>query len=227
MKRILVVDDNAGVRLLLDEYLTEQGYAIIHARDGQEALDQLEQQLPDLLLLDIMMPKLDGYQVISRIRKKSRMPIIMLTAKRHESEVVRGFELGADDYIVKPYRMRELLMRIRAVLRRATPAEPAKSILTVGAINFDREKRLVSVDNQEVDLTAVELCLLERLLDSAEHTLNRGELCTHLAEHGFSGSESTLKIHVRNLRGKIERNPAEPRFVETVFGVGYRLREVV
>lgn len=226
MKRILVIDDNVKVRRLLDEYLSEQGYDVLHASDGHEAIAQLQETSPDLLLLDVMMPKLDGFQAIRRIRQKSSVPIIMLTAKRHESDVVRGFELGADDYIIKPFRMRELLMRIRAVLRRTIPATPVEAIVTIGAITLDKNKRLATVAGEEIDLTAVELCLLERLLNSAEHTLNRAELCTHLAEHGFSGSESTLKIHVRNLRNKIERDPAEPRFIETVFGVGYRLREV-
>ncbi|MEM7033884.1 MAG: response regulator transcription factor [Chloroflexota bacterium] len=226
MKRILIVDDSVSVRRLLDEYLSEQGYLVLQARDGLEALAQVEQAAPDLILLDIMMPRLDGFQAISRIRSNSRVPIIMLTSKRHESDVVRGFELGADDYIVKPYRMRVLLMRIRAVLRRSRQDELTSIVLTIGAISLDKNKHLATVDNSEIDLTAVEFCLLERLLESAEHTLNRAELCTHLAEHGFSGSESTLKIHVRNLRGKIERNPAAPRFIETVFGVGYRLREV-
>ena len=226
MKRILVIDDNSGVRRLLDEYLSEQGYSVLHASDGREALDQLQEASPDLLLLDVMMPKLNGFQVISRIRRSSSVPIIMLTAKRHEIDVVRGFELGADDYIVKPFLMRELLMRVRAVLRRTVPASSTESLCTVGVITLDKNKRLVTVDEGEVDLTAVEFCLLERLLESSEHTLNRAELCTHLAEHGFSGSESTLKIHIRNLRGKIEHDPANPRFIETVFGVGYRLREI-
>ena len=227
MKKILVVDDNANVRRLLQEYLSEQGYSVLHASDGHEAVEALENQHPDLILLDVMMPKLDGYQTISRIRRLNAIPIIMLTAKRHESDVVRGFELGADDYIIKPFQMRELLMRIRAVMRRATPQGSTDSTLTVGAISLDQNKRRVTVFGNPVELTPLELCLLARLIALAEHTLHRAELSTHLIEHGFTGSEATLKIHIRNLRSKIENDPSKPRFIETVFGVGYRLREVM
>ena len=225
MKNILIVDDSQNVRQLLTEYLSEQGYVVTSAVNGREALEQFDLETPDLILLDVMMPKLDGFQTISRIRKSSQVPIIMLTAKRHESDVVRGFELGADDYIIKPYQMRELLMRVRAVLRRATPHETAVSTLEVGQIRLDPNKRLVTVGNTAVDLTPIEYCLLERLMHFAEHTLHRADLSTHLIEHGYSGAEPTLKIHIRNLRGKIEPDPSNPKYIETVFGVGYRLRE--
>ena len=226
MKTILIVDDSGDVRFLLDEYLTEQGYAVIHADNGVDALTILEQQTPSIILLDVMMPKLDGFQVITKIRRRSRVPIIMLTSKRHEEDMIRGFELGADDYITKPFRMRELLMRVRAVLRRTSHQQSAEPVLQVGRIVFDKNKRSVIIDEQPIELTAVEICLLERLMGSAEHVLNRAELSTHLIENGFSGSENTLKIHIRNIRGKIEHDPTAPRFIETVFGVGYRLREL-
>ncbi len=226
MKTILVVDDKASVRDLLGEYLAEQGYRIVEAENGRAALVMVKQENPDLILLDVMMPQMDGYQFIGRIRRSSNVPIIMVTAKRAEQDVVRGFELGADDYIIKPFRMRELLMRLRAVLRRATPQDSAELKLAVGDLLLDKQKRLVTVRDAAVDLTPIEHCLLEALMDSAEHTLTRAALSLHLIENGYTGSESTLKIHVRNLRQKIERDPTNPKYIETVFGIGYRLKEV-
>ncbi len=227
MKTILIVDDKQSVRQLLREYLMEQGYRIVEADNGRSALDAVADTLPDLILLDVMMPQMDGFQFISRFRRQSDVPIVMVTAKQDESDVVRGFELGADDYIIKPFRMRELLMRIRAVLRRTGTVVSAEKIITVGDLTLDNQKRLFTVAGESIELTPIELCLLERLLSSAEHTLTRAALCTHLIERGYTGSESTLKIHVRNLRQKIEVDPANPRYIETVFGVGYRLREVL
>ncbi|MEM7110942.1 MAG: response regulator transcription factor [Chloroflexota bacterium] len=226
MKTILVVDDNLRVRRLLDEYLSEQGYQIVQATDGRQALALFASQSPDLILLDVMMPKLDGMRVIRQIRQGSSVPIIMVTAKRHESDVVQGFELGADDYVIKPFKLRELLMRVRAVLRRTSGSQSPELVLTVGGLVLDRNKHSVTVAGQAVEITPTEFCLLQRLMASAEHTLTRAALSTHLIENGFSGSESTLKIHIRNLRGKIEPDASDPRYIETVFGVGYRLREV-
>lgn len=225
-KTILVVDDKASMRQLLREYLTEQGYRVTEAGNGRSALPITEKESPNLILLDIMMPHMDGYQFISRIRRQSNVPIIMVTAKRQENDVVRGFELGADDYITKPFRMRELLMRIRAVLRRVTPPDTTETQLSVGDIMLDPQKRLITILAKPVNLTPIEFCLLERLLELAEHTLSRAELCIHLMENGYTGSENTLKIHIRNLRQKVEADPTKPRYIETVFGVGYRLREI-
>lgn len=228
MRKILVVDDKQSVRLLLGEYLTEQGFTVVFAENGQRALEVVAEQMVDLILLDVMMPQMDGFQVIGRIRRNSNIPIIMLTAKRQESDIVRGFELGADDYIVKPFKMRVLLMRMRAVLRRSGPldgVDSAESIITLGELTLDKQKRALTVANTLVDLTPIEYCLFDRLLESAEHTLTRAELCMHLIENGYTGSESTLKIHVRNLRQKIEPEPTNPQYIETVFGVGYRLRD--
>ncbi|MGB1253220.1 MAG: response regulator transcription factor [Candidatus Promineifilaceae bacterium] len=226
MKTILVVDDKQSVRQLLHDYLTEQGYRVVEADNGRTALARVAESLPDLILLDVMMPQMDGFQFISRFRRQSSVPILIVTAKQKEADVVRGFELGADDYIIKPFRLRELLMRMRAVLRRSGSGESAESVITVGDLTLDKQKRQAAVAGQPVELTPIELCLFECLMVSAEHTLTRAEICTHLIEHGYTGSENTLKIHVRNLRQKIERDRANPRYIETAFGVGYRLREV-
>ncbi len=225
-RTVLVVDDSENTLKLLADFLSGQGFTVMTALNGLQALELLERANPDLILLDVMMPSMDGYQFISRVRRTNRVPIIMVTAKREESDVVRGFELGADDYIVKPYRMRELLMRVRAVLRRSQPQDPSQHLIIVGSLTLNKEKFGVTVREQGVDLTLAEFCLLEMLVASAETPVHRAKLCMTLIERGFSGSEKTLKIHIHNLRQKIELDPANPLYIETIFGIGYRLRAV-
>ncbi len=224
MRTILIVDDNASVRQLLRDYLTEQGYAIQEAANGQIALDLITNTPPDLILLDVMMPKMDGYQLVSRLRKQSNVPIIMLTAKRQETDIVRGFELGADDYIVKPFRMRELLMRVRARLRGADLQSETAETLTVGELQLDCKTHKVLRSKAELDLTPVEFYLLEALMTQPGQPLSRAEMSMYLIERGYKGSENTLKIHIQHLRKKIELDTASPRYIETVFGIGYRIK---
>jgi len=225
-RTILVVEDQKNVQRLITDFLSGQGYDVVNAYDGRKALEITEQKQPDLILLDIMMPRMDGYQFIKQLRRESNIPVIMITAKRSESDVVRGFELGADDYITKPFRMQVLLMRVRAVLRRATPQDAAENQLQVGDVSLDKRSREVRKHGELVDLTPMEFNLLELLMDSAEHTVTKAALCIYLSERGYTGSQATLKIHVRNLRTKIEPDPSEPLYIETVFGIGYRLHAV-
>jgi DNA-binding response OmpR family regulator len=225
-RTILAVDDNQNALALLTDFLSGQGFQLYTAANGREALEVIETTPPDLILLDVMMPTMDGYQFIRRIRRSNNVPIIMLTAKRQEHEVVLGFELGADDYVIKPYRMRELLMRVRAVLRRSQPRDLAENKQTVGTLTINKENNHVTVYGEAVDLTLAEFHLLNFLADSAELPVHRARLCTYLIERGFSGSENTLKIHIRNLRQKIEPDPTQPIYIETIFGIGYRLRAV-
>lgn len=220
---ILVIDDNKHAVKLLTEFLSDQEFDVISANDGREALSLLESASPNLILLDIMMPKMDGYQFISRVRRTSDVPIIMLTAKRTEIDVVRGFELGADDYMTKPFGMRELLMRVRAVLRRSADST-ADQPLIVGELMLNKKHLSVWKDEHLAVLTPAEFCVLEKLAQSANVPVHRAKLSMHLIQHNFSGAETTLKIHIRNLRKKIERNPSAPVVIETVFGVGYRLK---
>ncbi len=220
---ILAVDDNENALKLLVDYLSEQNFRVVTASDGRLALGVLEAESADLILLDVMMPNLDGYQFIGRIRRTSSVPIIMVTAKRQEEDVIRGFELGADDYLIKPYRMRELLMRIRAVLRRSGERELSE-IITIGDFTIDLQTRQVTVRGTAVDLTEAEYLLLNKLAESADSAVPRAKLSTALVQHSFSGTDSTLKIHIRNLRQKIEPDSASPVYIETVFGTGYRLR---
>lgn len=220
---ILVVDDQSSVRTLLKDYLSSQGYRVVTANDGQEALFVARHEHPNLVLLDIMMPKMDGYQFLSAFRRENQVPVIVLSAKEEETETVLGLELGADDYVIKPFRMRELLARIRAALRRVeTPVEPA-SLLRVGDLVLDRAAHSVKVGEKEASLTALEFDLLEILMATPGRVFSRTELVDRLYESGFTGLESTLNVHIRNLRLKIEPDPGTPRYLETVFGVGYRM----
>ncbi|MEN6530307.1 MAG: response regulator transcription factor [Anaerolineaceae bacterium] len=220
---ILVVDDQSSVRTLLKDYLTSQGYRVVTANDGQEALFVARHEHPNLVLLDIMMPKMDGYQFLSAFRRENQVPVIVLSAKEEETDTVLGLELGADDYVIKPFRMRELLARIRAALRRVeTPVEPA-SLLRVGDLVMDRAAHSVKIGEKEANLTALEFDLLEVLMATPGRVFSRTELVDRLYESGFTGLESTLNVHIRNLRLKIEPDPATPRYLETVFGVGYRM----
>ena len=220
---ILVVDDQASVRTLLKDYLVSQGYRVVTANDGQEALFVARHEHPNLVLLDIMMPKMDGYQFLSAFRRENQVPVIVLSAKEEETDTVLGLELGADDYVIKPFRMRELLARIRAALRRVEmPAEP-ESLLRVGDLVMDRAAHRVTVGEKEANLTALEFDLLEILMATPGRVFSRTELVDRLYESGFTGLESTLNVHIRNLRLKIEPDPAVPRYLETVFGVGYRM----
>ena len=219
----LVVDDQSSVRTLLKDYLTSQGYRVVTANDGQEALFVARHEQPNLVLLDIMMPKMDGYQFLSAFRRENQIPVIVLSAKEEETDTVLGLELGADDYVIKPFRMRELLARVRAALRRVeTPLEPA-SLLRVGDLVLDRAAHSVKIGEKEANLTALEFDLLELLMATPGRVFSRTELVDRLYDSGFTGLESTLNVHIRNLRLKIEPNPATPRYLETVFGVGYSM----
>ncbi len=224
-RKILVVDDTKNVQTLLSDFLSSQDFEVLTAADGREALEAVHKADPDLVLLDIMMPTMDGYQFISHLRRESNTPVIMITAKQQEADIIRGFELGADDYITKPFRLRELLVRMRAVLRRATPKQADKSRLASGDLTLDHNKHEVKKQDQVIELTPLEFLVLEMLMQSAGQVVRRAELCISLLENGYSGSEATLKIHIRNLRLKLEDDLNQPRYIETVFGIGYRFVE--
>jgi two-component system alkaline phosphatase synthesis response regulator PhoP len=219
-KTILVVDDKASVRVMIKDYLQEKGFQVVTAENGQQALYVARHEKPDLILLDIMMPEMDGYEFIPAFRKESETPIILLTAKLEESDKVLGLELGADDYVTKPFGMRELVARIRAVLRRTGRDSGANEVLRVAGIVLDQNSRLVKVEDQFVDLTPSEFQLLTVLMGSPGRVFSRQDILDQL--QGSAWVERTVDVHVRNLRAKIEPNPGQPRYIETVFGVGYR-----
>ncbi len=227
-RKILVVDDTRNVQVMLRDFLTGQDFDVLEAYDGREALDVVHQSSPDLVLLDIMMPNMDGYQFIAQLRRISSIPVIMITAKQQEADIIKGFDLGADDYITKPFRLRELLVRMRAVLRRAAPqATQAGAPLVIGDLALDASRHEVRRGEKLIELTPLEFQILEMLMQAAGKVVKRADLAIRLMEDGYSGSEATLKIHIRNLRLKLEDDLEQPRYIETVFGVGYRFLEVV
>ena len=219
---ILVVDDKASLRQMVDEYLTGQGFRVVTATNGQEALSVARDEKPDLILLDIMMPEMDGYEFIRVFTRESETPIILLTARLEESDKVVGLELGADDYVTKPFGTRELLARIRAVLRRTEKSVASQEVLHAADVVLDRGARTVHVGGRDVSLTPTEFDLLAQLMSVPGRVWGRAELLESLQGVAVAGMERSINVHVSNLRAKIEPNPAEPRYVETVFGVGYR-----
>ncbi len=228
-KTILVVDDKAGVRDLVRDYLTAQGYRVVVAADGRQALVVARQEEPDLVLLDIMMPEMDGYAFMREHAKERDTPIILLTARVDETDKVLGLELGADDYITKPFGMRELTARIRAVLRRlekseSTGAEPANEVVRAADIVLDKGRRDVRVGERDVRLTPTEFDLLAVMMAAPGRVFSREILLDQLHGVAFESLERSVDVHIRNLRRKIEPAPEAPRYVETVFGVGYRFR---
>ena len=219
---ILVVDDSHNIQLLISDFLDGQDYHVLTASDGREALQVVRESTPDLVLLDVMMPNMDGYQFISQLRKESSIPVIMITAKQQEADIIKGFDLGADDYITKPFRLRELLVRIRAVMRRAASITEADSLLEIGDITLDTGRHQLRQQGQTIELTPIEFCIVESLMRSAGKVVKRVDLSMELMENGYTGSESTIKIHIRNLRVKLGDDPDMPLYIETVFGIGYR-----
>jgi DNA-binding response OmpR family regulator len=223
-KTILIVDDKASMRKLIDDYLTQEGFHVVTAEDGQKALYVARHEKPDLILLDIMMPEMDGYEFMRVFSKERNTPIILLTAKIEESDKILGLELGADDYVTKPFSMRELLARIRAVLRRMDKESPPNELIRTAEVTLDNSTRIVTVNNIPISLTPSEFDLLAVLIASPGHVYSRACLLEHLQGISFEGIERTIDVHIRNLRTKIEPDPGNPRYIETVFGVGYRFR---
>jgi DNA-binding response OmpR family regulator len=226
VETILVVDDQSSVRQLLQEYLTEQGFRVITATDGQNALYTARHEAPDLILLDIMMPKMDGYQFLKQFRQERQTPVIVITAREEETDAVLGLDLGADDYVIKPFRMRELQARIRAALRRTGGPVEKMEMLRGGDIVLDERTHSVMVREEPVSLTPIEFDLLAILLHRPGRVFTRMELVDRLTDSGFTGLDTTLNVHIRNLRMKIEIDPAKPDYIETVFGIGYRFKKL-
>lgn len=224
-RKILVVDDTRNMQTMLRDFLETHDFEVVVAADGLEALEALKTNAVDLILLDIMMPNMDGFQFITQLKRTSSIPVIMVTAKQQESDLIKGFELGADDYLTKPFRFRELLMRMRAVLRRTGTIANASDDLVFGDITLNRGAHRVTKNGETVDLTPLEFFVLETLMSVPGQVVKRAELSIRLIENGFSGSEATIKIHVRNIRQKIGDSLDKPTYIETVFGIGYRFLE--
>ena len=219
---ILVVDDEVNLRDMVRLYLEREGYRVVEAANGRDALFVARYEKPDLVLLDLMMPEMGGYDFIRRFTKESDTPIIVLTAKLEESDKVVGLELGADDYVTKPFGIQELIARVRAVLRRAGQPSHLPEILRVGEITLDRAGRSVDVGGNQVALTPSEFELLETFMLSPGRAFSRLDLLESVSGDAYEGYERTIDVHIRNLRTKIEPIPSEPRYIQTVYGMGYR-----
>jgi DNA-binding response OmpR family regulator len=203
-------------------YLAQEGFRVVTASNGQEALFVARHEKPDLILLDLMMPEMGGIEFIRVFSKEGDAPIIILTAKLEENDKVLGLELGADDYITKPFSMRELTARVRAVLRRAGKPQSTTDVLRAADIMLDRVGRVVTVGETRVDLTPSEFDLLSALMSAPGRAFSRLDLLERIQGDAFDGYQRTIDVHVRNLRTKIEPDPSHPRYVESVYGVGYR-----
>ncbi len=222
--RILVVDDERVVTEVVERYLSLENYEITLASDGAEALKIAQEWAPDLIVLDLMLPGVDGLEVCRRIRKESEVPIIMLTAKGEEADRIVGLEIGADDYVVKPFSPKELVARIKSVLRR-TAAGPAQSIggtLRFGGCTINPQTRVMSSNDREVQLTSKEFDLLFFLASHSGQVFTREQLMDQVWDFTYAGDLSTVTVHIRRLREKVEPDPVKPKYIKTVWGVGYK-----
>jgi DNA-binding response OmpR family regulator len=222
--KVLIVDDEPNIREVVGLYLRRDGHDVVSAADGEEALDRFRRDGPDLVVLDLMLPKLGGLEVCRRMQAQRRVPLIMLTARGEEEERIVGLSLGADDYVVKPFSPRELAARVAAVLRRVedSPQEASLKVLAFDGLRIDPNTREVLVDGEPATLTAREFDLLHHLAASPGRVYTRDQLMEVVWGYAFSADTSTVTVHVRRLREKIERDPAQPRYLQTVWGVGYK-----
>lgn len=234
-ERILVVDDEASIRRILETRLKMVGYEVITAADGEEALEAYNKHNPDLIILDIMMPKMDGYGVTREIRRNSDVPIIILTALGDVSERITGLELGADDYVIKPFSPKELEARVKAVLRRTNEREATgskagvtKNVITTGQIKIDTSRRQVFRKNERIRLTGMEFSLLELLVNNSGQAFSRNEILQHVwsypADHRID--TRVVDVHISRLRSKLESDPANPELILTARGIGYMFQRI-
>ncbi len=230
--KILIVDDEASIRLILKTRLSMIGYDVVTAADGEEALDVFRQEVPDLVVLDVMMPKLDGFGVCQALRKDSGVPIIMLTAIANVKDRIIGLELGADDYLVKPFSPKELESRIRCILRRVkkttTKSVPTSGVFQVGELRIDNNKRQVYKGDERIRLTQMEFCLLELLVSCAGEPLSRADILSkvwgYIPEHYVD--MRIVDLHISRLRDKLQEDPNQPKLILTVRGKGYAFQPI-
>lgn len=224
-QKILVVDDEAEIIRLVRAYLERAGFTVATASEGREALAVFRHEHPNLVVLDLNLPGMDGLDVCRAIRRDSEIPIIMLTARLEETDRLIGLELGADDYVVKPFSPREIVARVRAVLRRAegTPVRPA--VVSAAGVALDLTRRTASVDDRPLDLTAMEFDLLALLVEHPGQVFTRLQLLDCAQGNAYEGYERTIDAHIKNLRKKLADEPQNPRYIETVRSVGYRFRQ--
>lgn len=226
MTEILVVDDEQKIIQITRDYLEAAGYAVLTADDGISALRVVDESQPDLVILDLGLPGMDGLDVCRELRKKSDVPIIILTARGEESDKLVGLELGADDYITKPHSPKELVARVRAVLRRMEKSSSDEEIFQVGKVRFDVPKMRLTIEETAIDLTPTEFALLLTLARQPGRIFTRSQLLDAIHGVAFDSYERAIDAHIKNIRRKIEPDPREPMFVLTVYGVGYKFNDV-
>ncbi|MFH1490739.1 MAG: response regulator [Pseudomonadota bacterium] len=226
-ERLLIIDDDHKLRKLLGEYLEGYGYETKTLPDGEDALKSLKEDQPEIVILDVMMPKKNGLEVLREIRRESRVPVIMLTAKGDDADRIAGLEMGADDYLPKPFNPRELLARIRAVMRRTSPDEERKEFkedelrIEAGGLVLNRAKQTVTVDGVEMDLSSTEYKILESLMQRPDTVLTRDQLMNLARGRDFMAFDRSIDVHISKLRAKVERDPRSPRRIKTIWGSGY------
>ncbi|MBI1880983.1 MAG: response regulator transcription factor [Chloroflexi bacterium] len=225
MKTVLIVDDEAKILQLARDYLEHAGFVALTARDGQTALATARSEKPNLIVLDLGLPDLDGLDVTRALRKESNVPIIMLTARGEESDKLVGLELGADDYLTKPFSPKELVARIRAVLRRAETTPTDETLIRVGEVMLDVPRMRVELDQRPIELTPTEFQLLAALARQPGRIFTRAQLLDAVHGVAFESYERAIDAHIKNIRRKLEPNPREPRYVLTVYGVGYKFAD--
>jgi DNA-binding response OmpR family regulator len=221
---ILVVDDEKKLRDLIRVYLEQEGYRVVEAGNGREALYVARYEKPDLIILDLMMPEMGGYDFMRAFSKEAETPVIMLTAKVEDQDKILGLELGADDYLTKPFNVRELIARVRAVLRRVQKAATEPDVLRAADIVLDRTGRTVLVGDRPIDLTPSEFAILSTLIAAPGQVFSRLDLLDRVSGEAYEGYERTIDVHIRNLRTKIEPDPKNPQYIDTVYGMGYRFK---
>ena len=228
-KTILVVDDEKDIREIIEIYLINEGYNIVLASDGIEALEKLKKEKIDLIILDIMMPKLDGIRTCIKIREDKKMPIIMLSAKSEDSDKILGLNIGADDYIIKPFNPLELVARVKSQLRRVTSFSEAKEIndeeIYIDGLRINKANREVLVEDRNIKLKPRKFDILEVLAINRGRVLSTEQIYEKVWNEPFYNSENTVAVHIRNIREKIEINPKDPKYIKLVWGVGYKIEK--
>jgi len=225
-KPVLIVEDDQNTASLVATYLEREGFSTVIAYDGEQALQLERRHQPVFIILDVMLPKIDGWEVCRRLRKVSDVPILMLTAREEEIDRVMGLSLGADDYVVKPFSPRELVERVKAILRRTSASAKKALVLSHGGLVLDAEKHKVSLDGRLIYLTTLEYKLLHALMSAPGRVYTRDELLDHFYQHGEVVVDRVVDVHIGKLRQKIEHDPSRPRFIHTVRGFGYRFADV-
>jgi DNA-binding response OmpR family regulator len=226
-QKILVVDDELEIVKVVRAYLEQSGFRVITASDGQQALAVFRHEQPDLIVLDLNLPQLDGLAVCRAIRHESNVPIIMLTARVEETDRLIGLEIGADDYITKPFSPREVVARVRTVLRRSTPAPEPSSLITIGALSIDPLKHEVQLQDRSIDLTPSEFNILLIMAAQPGRAFSRMDLLDAAQGEAYEGYERSIDVHIKNLRQKLGDEPRDPTYVLTVYGVGYKFSDKV